>query len=350
MALYPDQLDDFVNLTLARFRRGTWNDISLPFQEYIFPSRIIQSKRLKEKGGESLKWKVQVRNTGTARHTGLFDTNQTSVKDLTVGASAGWTFQTVNWSYDVREDDFQGDDMTRIVREIEIREHSMWNDFFQLMEVALWSAPSSSSQNPRVPSGIPFWLQKASTPTPSFQGGNPSGFTDGAGGISSTTYTTWKNWAGNYTDINRPDLISKMREAMYKTKFVAPKKYSETTNGSSAFEHFTTYRVVSPLEALLENRNENLGTDLAKYEGSVIYRSTPITPVPYLDENDSTDPIYGVNFNYFTYFVKSGWDMKLMPVKESPHQRNVRERHMDHSGNFAAIDRRQAGYVLSKAA
>ena len=34
MALYHHQIDDFVELTLNRFKKNEWVDISLPLQEY----------------------------------------------------------------------------------------------------------------------------------------------------------------------------------------------------------------------------------------------------------------------------------------------------------------------------
>jgi len=40
MALTPDQIDDFVELTLSNFKRGRWTDLSLEHQEYI-SSKLI---------------------------------------------------------------------------------------------------------------------------------------------------------------------------------------------------------------------------------------------------------------------------------------------------------------------
>jgi hypothetical protein len=348
MALYHDQLDDFVNLTLSRFKKKQWVDYSQQYRHYIFADRVIQAKRMKEKGGKDLTWKMKVRNNGTARHTGLFSVDQTNVRDLTASASQGWTKQTVNWSYDVDEDDFQSDGET-IVREIELREDGMYRDFFDLMEEALWGAPTSPTQDPRVPSGIPFWFQKYTSATPSFQGGNPSGFTSGAAGVNATTYPRARNWAGKYVDKTRDDLLEKIIEANEKTKFKAPRPFAELTTGSSYdYEYFCPYVVKSGLVKLLESRNDNLGTNLTKYADSVLIGGHPLTTVPYLEENDTSNPFYGICWRYFTYYVKSGRDMVLHPVKEAADQHTVRERHMDHWGNFACLDRRQGGYVLSQ--
>ena len=163
MPLLPDQLDDFVNLTLDNFKKRRWVDISLDNQHHIFASKMFKRKgKDPEKGGVQLNWKVQVSNTGTAKHSELYAVDATGVKDLTQSAKQQWSKQTVNFSYDIDEDSMQSDRET-IIREIEVREHSMYNDFFELMETAMWSAPSSDSQSPRPPSGVPFWIQKSTT-------------------------------------------------------------------------------------------------------------------------------------------------------------------------------------------
>ena len=138
MPLLPDQLDDFVNLTLDNFKKRKWVDLSLDLQHHIFASKFLNGKAADpEKGGVQLNWKVQTSNTGTAKFSELYSVDSTSVKDLTTEAKQPWTKSTVNFSYDVDEDVFQSDRET-IIREVEVREHSMYNDWFELMEEALW--------------------------------------------------------------------------------------------------------------------------------------------------------------------------------------------------------------------
>ena len=67
---------------------------------------------------------------------------------------------------------------------------------------------------------------------------------------------------------------------------------------------FTTYNVLEEMEKLLESRNDNLGADLAKYAGSVVIKGNPVVWVPYLQNNDSSDPFYGVNLRVFKFFFE----------------------------------------------
>ena len=125
MPLLPDQLDDFVNLTLDNFTRKRWVDLSLDKQHHVFASKFLAGKsRTPVQGGVQLNWKVQTSNTGTAKFSELYSVDQTAVKDLTTEAKQQWSKATVNFSYDVHEDAMQSDRET-LIRELDIRRHSI---------------------------------------------------------------------------------------------------------------------------------------------------------------------------------------------------------------------------------
>ena len=80
MALLPDQLDDFVNLTLDQFKKKKWIDLSLDQQHHIFAQKFLSGKtREPVTGGVQLNWKVQTSNTGTAKFSELYSVDATAV-------------------------------------------------------------------------------------------------------------------------------------------------------------------------------------------------------------------------------------------------------------------------------
>lgn len=344
MALRPDQVDDFVNLTLPLFKTKKWVDLSLDLTDYV-ASRVL-AKKITERGGPDIRFKVQVKNTGLARSTGLYATDVTGVEDVTTQGIIPWSFQTVNWSYDVLEPLFQSDRET-IISELMVREHDAYNSMAELQEEHLWGAPTSTTDDR--PFGIPFWIQKdaSTTPAGAFNGGNPSGFTSGAASISSTTYPRWKNWTFGYTNVTPDDLVKKVKFALYSTNFRAPHPHPELGFGQSDYHIFTVYDVREALERLAETRNDNLGNDVARYINNVMIGGVPVEAVPYLDSNDTSDPLYGVNWKAFRPYVKKGVDMK-QTRKPAPLQRNVRQVHYDTAMNYACYNRR-ACWVGSKA-
>ncbi len=348
MGLNHDQMDDFIKLTLDRFRKNEWVDISMPLQEYTFASRWFKSKKKPERGGVQLSWRLRVDNQGTAKHSGLFAVDATNRKNVMQSATQPWAKQTVNYIYDIDEPAFQSGPET-IIQEMLLHEQGLYNDFFALMETAMWTAPSSSTLDPRPPSGIPFWIQKSATL--GFNGGDPSGFTDGAGSIATGSYPRWKNYTGTYKQVSRDDLVEKLVNAMDFAHFKAPRQYPEIGGGDPAWGLYTVHSVLATCRRLLQAGNDNLGPDVARWSGEVLIRGIPLTWVPALTESeseayDSSNPVYGINWNKFEYFFKSGRNMIKHAPKPAATQHTVRERHMDNWGNFVCYDRRQGGFVF----
>lgn len=342
-SLTPDQIDDLVNTTQKRFKKRGWIDISLSLQEYEFARRAFADKKVPEGSGPKLNWKVQVTNTGSFVDSGMYAVNALNVKNLTKEAEVGWTKQTVGYQYDVDEHIFNAPP-EQIVDYIRVREHSMYNDFFEGMETRMWTAPSSSSLDPMTPSGIPFWLQKSATE--GFNGGDPSGWALGAGSLLTSTYPNWKNYTFQYSQVNRDDFVEKILRAMTYTKFKPPHDYNDLgTGGDPDWVLYSTWTVVSQLQKLAESRNDNLGLNVGWAKGKANIQGVPVLRVPALDDStsdayDSTDPIYGVNWKTLRYFFREGRNMLKHPPKQAAHQNTVREIFMDNWGNFRCLNRR----------
>ena len=346
--LTPDQVDDFVTLTLSLFKRRSWTDISLEHQHYV-ASGLITDKSVKERGGKDISFRLKTKNTGNARNTGLYAKDSAKVEDVMAEASVPWAKQTVNWSYDVDEDLFQSDPET-IISELKIREHDAMSDMAELNEENLWSAPTGPSD--KRPMGIPYWMQKDPTTTPGggFNGGNPSGFASGCANVDSTQFPRWRNWTAGYTDVSTNDMVAKVRKALAFTHFVAPVPHPELGFGSASHCIYTTYRVQEQLERLAESRNDNLGNDVAKYINTVVIGGVPVKWVPYLEANDTSDPLYGINWRVFRPFVKRGCNMRRSKPMPAPGhtQHTVKTVHIDNWMNYICYNRRM-NFVLSKA-
>lgn len=346
MALTPDQLDDFVTLTLSAFKRDKWTDLSLEFQEYI-AVKLLDEKAVQEAGGKDISFRIKTKNSGNARNTGMYAQDITNVEDVMISASVPWAMQTTNFSYDVNEDIFQSDRET-IVRELVIRDHDSRSDMAELTEENFWSAPTGTSDTR--PMGVPFWIQKDATTTPdgAFNGGNPSGFTGGCANVNSTTYPRYRNWTYGYDQVSLDDCVRKTKKAIVFTRFQAPVPHPELAFGEAKYNIYTTYRVQEPMERLAEKRNDNLGSDLAKYMNTVTIGGVPVKWVPFLEANDTSDPLYGVNWKVFRPFVKTSINMRRNPPKQAARQHTVREVHTDNACNYICYDRRGT-FVGSKA-
>ena len=337
--LRPDQIDDFVTTTLSHFIKHRFSDIALELQTY-YAQQLLSEKSVKYQGGKDISYRVKVKNTGNARPTGLFAADETKVADVMTEATVPWAMQTTNFSYDIYEDLFQSDRET-IIRQLQIREQDALSDMAELLEEQMWGAPTSPSDS-LTPMGIPFWLQKTnSTAEGAFEGGNPSGFSGGAGGIDSPTYPRWRNWTYKYSNVTIDDCVKKTKKAIRFTRFKAPVPFADNTLGPKKCEIYTTYRVLDKLERLAETRNENLGNELSKYQDNVLIGGVPVMWVPYLENNDTSDPMYGINWARFRPFVKTSCNMRRNPPKQAARQHSVREVHYDNAMNYLCTNRRE---------
>lgn len=341
--LTPDQIDDLATITLSKFNKIKFTNISRDYQHLVC-SKLINSKRVVYDGGKDIRFFLKTGTTGNARMTGIFDPDQTSIAPLATEANAPWRQITTNFSYSVFEESFQSDAET-LVDQLKLREVDSLEDMMELIEQQFWGAPTSPTENKLW--GIPLWIQKNTSTGGDFLGGNPSGFSSGLAGVDTGTHLNWRNWAGGYTDVSIADLVTKLKKAIRFTKFKAYTPQPELKFGERRCEMFTTERVIAPLERIVEERNDNLGKDVAKYMDEVVVAGCPINWVPYLHSNDTSDPVYGINWEKLRPYVKRGWDMKRQGPFRAPLQRDTRTVHYDHWMNFICVDRRSQ-FVLSK--
>ena len=336
MHLTHDQISVFTTLTINNIKRRKWSDIALELPEYISP-RILKNFLVNEQGGAYIEIKVKHRNLGNARHSGLYATDVTGTRDLMITGTMPWKKQTASMSYDIDEDIFQTD-REQIVSHLVTLVHAMESDMVELDEDDLWQEPASSTDD--APSGIPYWIQKDATTTPggAFNGGDP---TAGArAGISSTTYPRWKNWTFGYTSVSPTDAIKKIKKAIRNTKFMAPVPFPELDWGKSKTEIFVTETVIDELERLAESRNENHGKDVARYMNQVVIAGIPVTHCFWLTANDSTDPIYGINWGKLRPYGKRNRYMRRSKPIMAPKQHTVRDVFLDSWKNYGCVDLR----------
>jgi hypothetical protein len=352
MALMHENIDDFVLNTINKFIKGEWTDISLPLQKYYFAARFGRGRKFPDGNAYSkkkpimhsayLEWRIQHRNTGTFANSELFAVETSSTRDLFVGAKIPWSKQVVSMTWDQDEDLFQmGPEV--IINDIVARKHAMYNDFYEGMEEEMWAAPTSSSESPRSPYSLTWWVQQSTTAAFGFNGTDPSGFSDGRGGVSSSTYPRWANGTFTYNTVSDDDLVKKMAEAYEKCGFFAPHDFKQIGPDLPQWEIYTVYSVKSDYEDLLTASNDNLGKDAGKFRNisNPNFKGTPIRWVPALDNSesaavDANNPIYGINWAHLCYVYHKSRDMKLCKPMRPNKQPTVREVWMDNWGQFWA--------------
>jgi len=236
----------------------------------------------------------------------------------------------------------------QIVDILRERKTMMMLDLAELMENNWFGKPATSADKD-TPHGLYYWVVKANTTVGgAFQGGRPTGFTDVAGlDPNVAKYARWKNWAFSYTNISKEDFFRKLRKARTYCKFKSPTPQPNYSQGDKR-QYLTNYAVIGLAEEYLEDRNDNLGNDLAAKDGQVTLGRRPLTWAPKLDA-DTTNPIYGINWGTWRIIFLRGEYLREDAPKIKSGQHNVIEGFQDCSYNFACYDRREqfVGYYAA---
>jgi hypothetical protein len=343
MGLQFSQIDDAVLLTQQNLvKRGAFVDMQTDLTDHVAVREMWKGRKHTFTGGDDWEFDMQMDHNHSARTVELFEDDSSNLTDTMAKAVVGPRHVNAHYIYDQREKAFQKGGVA-IVDLIETRYTGMMVSFYELMESLLWSKPTDSS-NTKDPYGVAYWVTKSATE--GFNGGNPAGFTDGRGGLSTVDYPRFANWTAQYATVAKDDLIRKMRRAHRKTQFRSPVSHSTPNLAGMKNGIYANDTVVGLMEEILEENNMNLGNDLASKDGRTTFKSTPITYAPKLDD-DSTDPIYMLDWKWLAVGVMAGWYNNLTKPYMVQGKHLVRRVDLDASMNMICTDPRKQT-VISK--
>lgn len=336
--LTAQQINDLITGTQNDLGRLKITDISYALQEYVAMPKLLRKEKVEFEGSPAIQWNVNVTTSGAARNVGLYGTDDVNVDDTLQTASVPWRHTTTNYAIERREL-AMNKGKYKIVELVKVRRRNAMTDLAVQFENDFWSKPTDSTDTLK-PFGIDYWC--VASQTAGFNGTNPSGFTSGAGGLSSSTYTRWANYTDGYTSVTKDDLIAKWRKAATLTNFKSPvgDEGPDEYNTGNRYGYYMNYAVLGVLERALENQNDNLGNDIASKDGKALFRGNPCTYVPQLDSN-SKNPVYGINWGVFSPVVLSGEFMREEAMAPLSNQHTVFVTHIDTTYNYKCWDRRR---------
>jgi len=307
-------LEDFTDLVKSvRTSRdvGTWVDATTDLQKYHALPRIRNSKNVELMSSYQCDWDVNFDTAGNAVSQSTLADDVVVQTPTMQTASMNLRHQQTAYTYTLDQIMANGggsrnrDDATRLWNFLQKERHGAWVDFADLIETTFWGTPSSSSDT-TTPFGLLHGVcaaydyttgnnaNAATTAAGAFQGTVPNTNWTTVYGINPTTHTRHANWTHQYVNVTRDDLIYKMKQGMYKTNFMPPVAVPKDP-GLENVGFYSNFSVVNDLENKLEDRNENLGTDLNAMGGKTRLKRAPFEVVPQLD-SDSTNPVYQVDW------------------------------------------------------
>ena len=350
MALPVASIGDLVNGVLSKWDKMKYTDLTGDYQYYIAVPKILKDKKITVEGGATFSWQVMKGVSGNAKAVLPYETDTPNQTDQLIQASSGWYHVRSSHSYDEIEMSMNDAGSEKIIDLIKVRRADARISLAQMLEARMWQLPNTDSNSKEQFKGVPYSVMySAST---GFNGGNPTGFSD-CYGISASTYARWRNYTAQYTNVNRDDLLEKLRQAMWSSAFkspLVPAPDDLSTGDDPAI--YVNYATLALMRQMAEDRNENLGFDLGYNKGTLMCNGAPIEAVPYWDANatiTTAAPVIGINWGSYKCATLKGRYMKEEPAIRSGTQSAVWTVFVNASLQMKCTDRRRQ-FMLAKSA
>jgi len=344
MTLTDRQIGDLLTGTLNRLGRMRFNQIATRLQDYEFMRRLFKKDKVQFDDGIGIQRTLMTDHSNAAKNVSLYEPDNVNVGDVLQTISIPWRHTTTNWAYERREM-LMNRGESRIVDLMKVRRTDAMISLTERIETDGWSLPAATDEKSVY--GIPYWV--VYNATDGFTGGAPSGYTTVAG-LSPTTHTRWKNYSATYTSVTKDDAIKQMRTAYRKIGFKSPVDIRDFRVGSGdRYRIYCGETVINEFEQVGEAQNENLGRDIARMDGQMVFRGNPIVWVPKLDANTTSDEIYMLNLSYFNPVFLRGDYLRESQPRLAPSQHNTWVCHVDLTWNLLCTDRRKQA-IISKSA
>lgn len=327
---------DLDNATWEARQKNIMVDIATDLQDFPGAARLLNKEKVNFDGGDQYEYPLLTDGDDNWGTIGFFETDDLSQNDAALTGVVGWKWSRTGCHYD-RKQLAVNSGAARKYNFLKKIEYQMWLDYWAGMEQQYWFGPTSSTDTKSMFGILGYWLSYHASS--GFNGGNHTNFSSGPGGQSRTTYPNHKNYTFNYAAMSEADGYADLREAYELTKFkgIPNRPIKDIGPPEHRYGIYTTYATLKETQDLLDSKNQNIGSDLGKYEGSVMFRRTPVEWVPFLQENHATsDPIIGIDHNDLRVVCpnKSEW-MRRDPYHRPGDQGEVRQTWVVTSANLA---------------
>lgn len=347
------ELVDLQRTTLANLPNMEF-EVALKYQEYQVVNQWFAKEKVQEDSGTSIERNIVLDPQGNARHVRLFQKTPINVADQQVKITAPWVQVQASYSIERRET-LRNRKPAAYINLLKSRRVGATVDLANLLELRAFNTPDNAGDdlNPR---GIPYWLTKVDANT--VNKGDFVGKTVRYGDATTTTVkggidgnvssnANWRNYAFTYDAVNR-ELVKRMRRAFHATQFKSPIIAKDLKDGPAAnFRIYVGLDLLTELEELATQQNENIGADLMPFHGITAFRRVPLLYTPQLDA-DASAPIYATNHaKFFPIVLADDWMRESDPMSDVE-QHNTITTYLEGSYQYFCTNLREAGFVGSK--
>lgn len=337
---------DLINLTTPDFNEQRAVDLASELQSYECAGRLFKSDAVvMQDSGHEIDMTAFTTPVDSTEAVGLYHVDNYVQPDMSTRMRVEWRHVRTTAQYD-RIAVAMNSGKRQIYNYLNGRDQMVQLGAAKKFEDYMWGVPDASDEV--TPDGIFRYIVRNATE--GFNGGAPTGFTTVCG-VDPTTNARHRNWTFTYSDVSRADLIYKTRHAMNQCNFRGVQDVMQLRDpfgNANRWRIYTTETKHLDLEDRQREQNDNLGPDLAKMDGMVLIRGTPVVWVPWLTNNTSDHPFIGVNWGKFKVVaLRSEW-MRRGESFRADRQSSVWKQVTDYTYNLLTWERSDhfIGYLV----
>lgn len=319
-------------------------------------------KKAEKRAGKRIEDFVTLKDTGNAQGTSIsgWEKDTTNKVNTDEKSSVNWVGATTNMEYSVVDIAVNQGSAVEINNMLKSKHQNMYREFAEMLQSKFVLSPTSSSDK-NSPHGLASWLALGTADSKGAFTGYSGRYNDGAGttydlgGIecSSTVNPRWASYYADHDGNLSDTLLSRLFRAITKTSFIVPlepKAVDKNTTWGN-FRYYTNMNVLENLEALRRKTDDGISPDLGKHAGAVLYKNVPFVYVEELDTARATlygtDPIYGVNHDYFKLATLAGRGFVLGTPMPRDEQHKIVKVPLDLEYAIRCVNRQRAGFLIS---
>lgn len=321
------EIADIVTLTLPDFSRNVWDAVALAqlYPDYEFVKQFVTNARSKRDTAFELKDTLEIGAPSSYQHAHVNMPVETAAHKLAKQIVTPMAKVLTSLTFSEDEKELQGSDRTKIIDVIQMRYNKWHRDFIEGAEHDLLSMPSGPDQHPDQMRGIPYWVTGNDSVTDlDMNGGNdPTGFSEGAGGITKAQESRWPNAVAKFSKISQDDFFDKISQFLNRVRTMAVVPNPQLTPETPNRLIYVQEPVKRAVERYYTVANEQVGTDGGQYRGANYYKQMPIAiwhamSQPGSPVRPSTGTVRLIDWATFELVVHEAFDQKITGPEKLP--------------------------------
>lgn len=329
------------------------------YSNYAFMNTFWRSG--KKTVGDALEGYITLDREGNARHSGFWDEDSTTKKNIQGKFSADWKHADGSMVWNLIEMSINSSP-ARIYNVWESQYKACVTDLIDAILLKILTGPTSSTDT-NSPYSVFSWLPLGTDDSEGdwtgysghYNDGSTPGSTFNRGGLASSSSSN-SRFAGWYADHNGnldDSLLTLCNNMALDQNFQAPMvtgdKLTVDNVGKVAF--YTNKNVITSLNSYYAMSDDNMGYHPNSHYNTPVLNGIPLIYTPPLNTANTsvygTDPIVGLNSNYIYPVVLPGWDFTVNKRPDSL-RHNVVTLFMDVVYQIWCENPRHAGGLISQ--